>query len=189
MLEMKSEDDLVPFPWSTCGSSERGKVQPKKDNVPTIKQTQPQKNQQALAVDPIIKNPKWKSQPSLGSISLHLDGCQNLTEIYKKCTQLGCIRFALPAYGALSGRVLRRAIRQVEELFKQRKPMIWKIGYRHNPFWRWANDMYGYARDRDKWSHMVVLYVSREPFSLSMLEAALIEKFQGHLAASLVIMD
>ena len=69
----------------------------------------------------------------------------------------------------------------MEKLFNEHEPMIWKVGFTHNPAWRWANELYGYAKDIAKWEHMEVLYLSTEPFSAAMLEAALIDKFQGIL--------
>ena len=89
------------------------------------------------------------------------------------------IIFQLPCSGALAGTVLRHSIRIVEQLFEKHEPMTFKIGITHNAGWRWENKLYGYRRAPEKWSQMVVLYQSNEPYSVGMLEAALIEKYQS----------
>ncbi|CAE7293243.1 unnamed protein product [Symbiodinium necroappetens] len=67
----------------------------------------------------------------------------------------------------------------MEKLFRKHEPLIWKVGFTHNPSWRWGNELYGYAHARDKWAGMVVLYCSTEQLGPAMLEAALIEKFKS----------
>ena len=58
--------------------------------------------------------------------------------------------------------------------------MLFKIGFTHSPVWRWESSLYGYAgQKKHKWQCMAVLSVAEEPYSAAMLEAALIEKFQG----------
>lgn len=110
--------------------------------------------------------PELSSQPSLQAILEQADAWP-------------CIRFTLPPADALSGVVLRHAVRTIETLFSKHAPMIFKVGFTHNPVWRWENKLYGYSWSRDKWSNMEVLYVSGEPFAPAMLEAALIEKYQS----------
>lgn len=87
------------------------------------------------------------------------------------------IRWKLPKAEAVAGAVLRHAIQCVDALFEQWAPMIFKIGFTHDPVWRWSNGLYGYSRGVERWGGMVCLYKSREPFSPAMLEAALIEKY------------
>ena len=92
------------------------------------------------------------------------------------------IKYDLPAPGSVAGKVLLHAIRVMENLFRKHEPLIWKVGFTHNPSWRWGNELYGYTRARDKWAGMIVLYRSNEQFGPAMLEAALIEKFKSILA-------
>ena len=93
---------------------------------------------------------------------------------------MGCIEMKIPKTpNLMAGRVLAHCIGVVETLFKKWDPMIFKFGYTHNAVWRWSNDLYGYCQSRDKWSNMVVLWISYEPCGPAMLEASLIEKYQS----------
>ena len=89
------------------------------------------------------------------------------------------IVFQLPCSGALAGTVLRHSIKIVEQLFEKHAPMTFKFGITHNADWRWGNKMYGYRTAPEKWRQMVILYQSNEPYSVGMLEAALIEKYES----------
>lgn len=98
---------------------------------------------------------------------------------------IGCIDFRLPSNkNATAGGVLRHCSTVAEDLFDKWTPLIFKFGYTHNPVWRWSNKMYGYSRCTDRWSNMVVMYITTEPRGPAMLEAALIEKYQSIWAAS-----
>lgn len=57
--------------------------------------------------------------------------------------------------------------------------MIFKTGFTHNPRWRWNSPIYGYSKDKEKWSNMVILCETHEPFTPAMLEAALIHQYQS----------
>ena len=89
----------------------------------------------------------------------------------------------LPLKVTTAGVVLNHAVQVVESLFESWSPMIFKFGFSSNPKVRWENRKYGYVHDRDKWERMVVLYLSSEPWSPAMLEAALIDRYDGTLAA------
>ena len=52
--------------------------------------------------------------------------------------------------------------------------VIFKLGYTLSPAWRWGNDVYGYQNSKDKWEHMIIYYISSEPYGPAMLESALI---------------
>ena len=60
-------------------------------------------------------------------------------------------------------------------------PMIFKIGYTHNPVWRWTNRLYGYVLDKHKYTNMVVMYQSDECRGPAMLEACLIDIYRSFL--------
>ena len=111
----------------------------------------------------------------------HLDKSPELKTIYEQLDKEfpGKIQFKLPRVDALSGSVLKHCSEVFERLHHSENPMIFKIGFTHNPLWRWGNPMYGYNTSRDKWSCMVVVYVSDECHSASMLEAALIDKYKS----------
>lgn len=90
------------------------------------------------------------------------------------------IIFDLPCCTAVAGVVLRHAYRVVDKLLEQHSPMTYKFGITHSAEWRWCNSIYGYAFSRDKWTKMLVLYQSDEPWGPSMLEAALIHRYDGN---------
>lgn len=98
------------------------------------------------------------------------------------CQSLGCIDFQAPKLGITAGRVLKHASRVLETIFAKNDPCIFKVGLTHNPAWRWSNDIFGYQKARDGWTNMTVVYVSREPHSVAMLEASLIDKYVRILA-------
>ena len=98
-----------------------------------------------------------------------------------EAASIGCIDFNLPKKKSLAGGVLHHCINVVDSLFKKHAPMIWKIGFTHDCCWRWGNSLYGYGRSADKWSRMVVMYISDEPFGPAMLEAALIDRFGSNM--------
>ena len=92
------------------------------------------------------------------------------------------ISFKLPRAGALHGHVLKHACEQLETLFRIHSPLIFKIGVTHDHVFRWTNETYGYQYSREKWTHMVVLWISNEPSGPCMLEAALIDKYKSSSA-------
>ena len=124
--------------------------------------------------------PKWReclppellAQPGLQTMILEAAAAQE------------CIAFRLPKHGALAGGVLCHAINVIDGLYHRNFPMIFKIGYTHDAVWRWGNSLYGYNSPKEKWSNMVVFYITSEPYGPAMLEAALIEKYQSALLAN-----
>lgn len=107
-----------------------------------------------------------------------------LNALSTECQTLGHpIRFELCDLNALAGTVLKHCTRFLDNLFAKEEPLIFKVGITHNPQWRWANTLYGYITDKDKWTEMVIIYYSREPYSVAMLEAALIEKYNSFYVA------
>ena len=84
-----------------------------------------------------------------------------------------------PAAGVLAGTALRHAYKQVERLMEKHTPMTFKFGITHDVIWRWSNKIYGYNSAPEKWTSMVILFESDEPYGPAMLEAALIERFES----------
>ena len=105
-----------------------------------------------------------------------------LQDLQSKASDLP-ISFCLPKLNAVAGAVLQHGIKVIEKTFSKQDPCIFKVGFTHNPVFRWCNDTYGYAHSVEKWSGMTVFYASPEPFSAAMLESALIEKYQSISAA------
>jgi hypothetical protein len=89
------------------------------------------------------------------------------------------LEYQLPPANATAGKVLLHAKSIVNKLFAKHYPMIFKIGYSHNPVFRWNNELYGYKFSRDKWTNMVVLFESAEVHGPAFLEACLIDVYKG----------
>jgi len=107
------------------------------------------------------------------------------TSLQNCCDDVGWLERVLPPKGATAGRALQHAKSVLMDLFSKHDPMIFKIGYSHNVTWRWSNTLYGYQFDRaDKWTKMVILYESTEPFGPAMLEASLIDLYKSTLQSS-----
>lgn len=110
---------------------------------------------------------------------------QELENVGKYTTQaplldnLSSIEFKIPKAGLSAGGILRHAKSVLESLFAKHSPMIWKVGYSHNVAWRWGNTLYGYQHAPEKWSNMIVLFETSEPYGPAMLEAALIDLYRG----------
>jgi hypothetical protein len=96
-----------------------------------------------------------------------------------QAASIGRIDFQLPKKKSLAGAVLHHSVGIMESFLKKQSPAIFKIGWTHDCCWRWSNTIYGYGHSLDKWSHMTVMYISDEPYTPAMLEAALIEKYSG----------
>ena len=99
---------------------------------------------------------------------------------------LECIDYRLPPTGVPAGKVLEHAKHVVHRLLEKHAPMVFKLGYTHDPVWRWTNSIYGYSFDCYKYTNMVILYESSEAAGPAagpaMLEASLIDFFRSILA-------
>ena len=122
----------------------------------------------------------YPSGPSwLHCLPVDLVSRTSLQNIVAEAALLGCISFRLPTLNSVAGGVLRHAVKTVDSLLLKYSPMLFKLGYTHDPVWRWNNNIYGYKKCRDNWASMIVLYITDEPYSAAMLEAALIQKYQS----------
>ena len=173
---------MLPFPWYASGNHSNLQAQQMRKIQQKVAKPCPYQSPQK--VDPcVVKSFVTNRKKEVPVLAAHLQ-CQSLAEIYQKSREVGCISFCLPPHNAVSGKVLRHCINRVRSLFEEHRPLIWKIRYTHNPVFRWCNNLYGYTKCADKWSHMEVLYLSHEPYGPSMLESSLIEKFKGHIPAN-----
>ena len=100
------------------------------------------------------------------------------SETGRLCDDMEFIDYKLPPENATAGRILHHAKSIVDKLFAKHSPMIFKIGYTHNPSFRWSNTLYGYKFSRDKCSNMVVLFGSAEVHGPAFLEASLIDAYK-----------
>lgn len=102
-----------------------------------------------------------------------------LQSLSAECDVTRCITFNLCALNASAGKILAHSIGCLENLFRKEEPLIFKVGFTHNPVWRWSNDLYGYGHAREKWTNMIIFHYAKEPYSPAMLEAALIDKYKS----------
>ena len=153
-----SKDDILPFPWNRGPTSSNGSGSGLIVSEPEPKKLKATNEKQSLYAT------QWS--PRLQRLAAECDG-------------VGCIYLNLCRVNASAGAVLFHAIKVLTSLFKKEEPLIFKIGFTHDPVSRWTSPVYGYTLDldRNKWTHMIVFYYSKEPFGPAMLEAALIEKF------------
>ena len=94
--------------------------------------------------------------------------------------------YKLPRKSTLPGQVLRHVFGIIDSHLERHQPSIYKIGFTHNPSWRFYNQQYGYITNKDGWEGMTVLYASDENISPAFVEAAAIQKYKGHLPAYIV---
>ena len=164
-MRLQAQESNGEFPWK-CPADTTPKLSV--DGGRTVEESlaAPAPKQNQLEKQPFVDNPKVVQQlASLVSESQAL--------------QLP-ISFCLPRKSLVAGQVLQHALSVTESLFAEHQPMIFKIGWTHNPIWRWANPLYGYVHDVDPWSNMVVLHISHEAWGPAMLEASLINQYQSH---------
>lgn len=102
-------------------------------------------------------------------------------ECFAKIAADPCLECRLPKKGCRSGHVLAHAISIVEATLRKHAPAVFKIGYTHDPHFRFRNKKYGYVCDSQQWQSMIVLYASCECIGPSFLESALIQRFKGAL--------
>lgn len=88
------------------------------------------------------------------------------------------ISWRLPVKLRTSGGVLSHATKTMAVLQAKLSPFIFKFGFTHDPCRRWEHGVYGYRWEKDRWEHMLVLYLSAEAAGPAMLEAALIDKYR-----------
>ena len=89
----------------------------------------------------------------------------------------------LPTKNSSAGVVLQHCVQVIDDIHACHAPIIYKVGFTADPKLRWDNRRYGYKWAIEKWDRMVILFLSKEPWSISMLEASLIDRYFGALAA------
>ena len=102
-----------------------------------------------------------------------------LQDLKSKASSVGAIAFSLPKADCTAGVVLQHSVNVIERIFSKYDPVIFKVGFTHDPAWRWTSHLYGYCFAGEKWSDMIVFHASREACGPAMLEAALIEKYKS----------
>ena len=92
---------------------------------------------------------------------------------------LSCV---LPRPSDTAGAVLRHAIECFSKFHSRFKPMTFKFGITHCPYFRWNNKMYGYKTGPERFDRMIALYCAENPHGPAFLEAALIDRFGSPMA-------
>ena len=159
-----AEADDGPFPWDVTKQAK-----PKFD-TPTEKSCSPAPVQKMRPVS-------WQS---------HVRGTMNdprITSMMDEIEEHESISLWLPTRATSAGLVLQHCLQVIDAIHESHAPMTYKVGFSHNVIHRWSNHRYGYMWEKDKWQKMVVLFISKEPWSIAMLEAALIDRYLGALAA------
>ena len=125
-----------------------------------------------------------KLHPHTDAATLHPEIAGKVTALMAESLALETITWKLPRKNLSAGTVLQHAVRTIERYFEQYNPCIWKIGWTHDPIWRWGNNLYGYGVGQEKWEQMVIIFASHEPHGPAFLESALIEKYKSFLVLS-----
>ena len=124
----------------------------------------------------------------LEKLPLELQRNTRLLDIAMEASTMPCIEFELPPHNFSAGRILEHCVKTIDRMYTKWKPVIFKVGWTHNPCFRWGNSLYGYVNEREKWTNMCVLHISHEPYSTAMLEAALIQHFKCILVGNFVLL-
>ena len=170
-----SQDSVIPYPWANI---------PKVVVAPEIgawTSEMVNSNQKRHRNDVLLPQKKTKHPSLTDHFGDYVQEFPHLLEIQKKLDDKfpGKIEWRLPRFNAVAGGVLQHCSSVVEKLLETQSPMAFKIGYTHNPLWRWGNRLYGYCHEKIKWSTMILLYATDQPYGPSMLEAALIDKYKS----------
>lgn len=181
----QSQETLRPFPWPRGSSTVPNRplqAEPGQgDDVQSahvLEASTPTLAAKGITLD--SEQPVSSSTTDLpklhGNVSAFHVGAHSL------CDSLEFLDYKLPPPGVSAGRVLQHAKSVLSTLIQKEQPLIFKVGYTHNPMFRWANTLYGYQVGRyHKWSKMLVLFESTEAAGPAMLEAALIQLFRSTL--------
>ena len=109
-------------------------------------------------------------------------------DVFKEMEDDPFVRVWLPPKNSTSGRVLDHAKRVIESTDYRFAPMSFKIGFTHDPSFRFHNPTFGYKKD--KYQQMIVLFAHHNPEVAAYLEAALIALHDGslfHIVPSILI--
>lgn len=98
-------------------------------------------------------------------------------EVFKKIEMEEHMSFTLPKPASTAGYVLAHACSSFESLHSKHNPMTFKFGITHCAHFRWHHRPYGYRHGVEKFTHMVILYASSNPYGPAFLEASLIQRY------------
>ena len=92
------------------------------------------------------------------------------------------LHLCLPKKGAIAGQILKHVYHSLDMHLQREAPSIYKVGFTHDPSWRFHNAIYGYCKAAERWEGMVILFISHEPYGPAFVEAATIQRHLGRLA-------
>lgn len=119
----------------------------------------------------------WSS--TLAAATLQLPRTQRCFDVIETDPYLD---YRLPKRpNATAGVILKGIYDTVDHILKVHQPCIYKLGFTHDPHFRFHNNIYGYIRELDQWEKMTVIYASHEPISCAFVEGALIQRHKGNL--------
>lgn len=92
------------------------------------------------------------------------------------------LNYKLPKKGAVAGQILKHVYTTLENHLDRHKPSIYKIGYTHNPVWRFYNSQYGYCKNVEGWEGMTIVFAADNTIAPAFVEAATIQRHLGLLS-------
>ena len=127
---------------------------------------------------PASRDRNWEFR--LNEATLALPRTQRVFEAIESHS---CIDYQLPRRQALPGEILKHIYTGIERFRCKKWPMVFKVGVRHDPVFRYDNDLFGYKFERTKWDGMRVVFCTHHSTSAAFAEAAAIQKFKGDPSA------
>ena len=124
------------------------------------------------------KEPHWSTYLDTSVLSL-----PRTRTIFDKLEGDLRLSYSLPRLRSSAGQILQHGIRVIQKALDQKRPCTFKIGFSHNPIYRYYNEQFGYFSGKDRFEGLCVLYISHEPSGPAFLEAALIHHFNGDFPA------
>ena len=118
---------------------------------------------------------KWESCLDDSTLS-----CPRTAQCFHDIEEDERLSFRLAPISSTSGQVLQHCRRIIESFCERLKPCTFKVGFTHDPGFRFYNHTFGYVRDRDGWQGMMVIFCSHDPVVTSYVEAAMIQVFLGN---------
>ena len=135
-------------------------------------------------VQPRSKEPHWSTYLDTSVLSL-----PRTRTIFDKLEGDLRLSYSLPRLRSSAGQILQHGIRVIQKALDQKRPCTFKIGFSHNPIYRYYNEQFGYFFGKDRFEGLCVLYISHEPTGPAFLEAALIHHFNGDFPAQSLFED
>lgn len=170
-LELGGLHTKVESPWLTCHLLEAQTLLIQQDALPGATSAQGCRSSAGFRTK---KN--WRDCLDATTISLG-----RTTTFFGKIESDTYIDYDLPRKGSNAGQVLRHAKAVVQKVIESQRPCTYKIGWTHDPHFRFHNNVYGYKYDRNGWQAMLVIFISHEAVGPAFLEATLIQNYMGTL--------